>query len=390
MPTARKVRDNSFPAHEVGALIHQAQGENYVAGMLHANVRTPMYKVNDSDDLHLMELISPSHELNRKLIEGRRTTTAQQHNCLSSPYKSLDNTPRMKPCKQAALKTLRRESSLLGPKLTARLLVDATAQAHPKSAATLKKLFAEVDMGRSAHTKRPNKTHILTTAEQIHQYPLNLEATKVYNSDRMTRASEQHRERMNTNENSITASGFLSERRPEKKLGLESRDENGDEQRASDLRLISKLWHQQCKSSAEIQQRLAHLLNSKYKEAFEDGRMHSMETCKHSDFKAEVAQILKNLEKAGAPQMATLGMKRALAVECVDEIVGAGMGEEYMALETCFLHPSCHSGLYSSRAVVRDSSVVKAVVRRVQRDYFDVRKITAFMLDQLCLSGPLL
>ena len=69
----------------------------------------------------------------------------------------------------------------------------------------------------------------------------------------------------------------------------------------------------------------------------------------------------------------------------MDEVVSAGMGEEYVALEACL--GVALSVLGSSRAVVRDASAVKVMMERVQRDYGDVRNITAFMLHQMGFSG---
>lgn len=346
LPTGRKPQKGLVHAHEVGAL--HPRIENFFSG-----VRMPMYKANDSDDLHLMELISPSQELHRKLIEGRSRPMTRQHTpvYLQSPNKSLDTTPRTK-YKQTALKTL--QSFPLSTKLNARLF--GTDHVRPKSA----------NVG--GKQRKPLKKQS-TMAEERHQNTLEFEDIRIYKSELST-----HRK-----PDSETSSGFSSEKRAEMKLSLE-------DQKAYELRLISKLWHQDCKSSIPIQQKLAYLLNSKYKEVFEDGRMFTYEKCKHNDFKAEVAQILKNLERAGAPQMATLNLKYALAVACVDEVLGKGMGEEYMKLEGYYLQQSC-----GVRVTSWDAALVKEIAGRVQREYVDVQHVTGFMLDQLSsLSDPLL
>lgn len=354
MPTARKARDTLVHAHEVGALIHQARGQHYSAEIPHGSVRMPMYRANDSNDLRLIELISPAHELHRRLIEGRRPMTRQHTlvNYSPSPYKSLNTTPRTKLTfnNQAALTALHASRA----KLNARPFAEAT-QARPKQS-------------------------ILTASSQMHQTPPDHGHIKIHNSKFLT-----HQESMAlTGNDRVTTSGFLTERtRHEPKVGFQP----CDEQRASDLRLISRLWHQECRSSGAVQQRLAHLLNGKYKEAFEDGRLCSMEKCKRSDFKAEVAQIERKLKRARAsPQTATVRVRRALAVACVDETLGCGLGDEYATLER-----SSGSGVVRGRAVgvATDASAVKAVVARVQRLYLDVRNITGFMLDQLGLSGRL-
>lgn len=93
------------------------------------------------------------------------------------------------------------------------------------------------------------------------------------------------------------------------------------------------------------------------------------------------AQVSKNLERAGAPQMATLNLKYELAVACVDEVMGKGMGEEYVKLEGWFLRPS--SGV---RVSSRDPGVLKEVAGRVQGECVELRNITGFMLDQLMSS----
>lgn len=108
--------------------------------------------------------------------------------------------------------------------------------------------------------------------------------------------------------------------------------------------------------------------------------MYTVEKCKHNDFKAEVARILKQLERAGAPQLPTLNIKYELAVACVDEVFGKGMGEEYMKLETYFMQPSC-----GTKTSARDRNQIKEIAERVQQEYQDVQNITGFMLDQLSL-----
>ena len=157
MPTAKKVRDTLVHAHEFGAPIHQAHRENCFDDIAHAN---------DSDDLHLMELISPVHEFQRRLIEGRRPMTHQH-----TPNKSLDNASRTKHYKQAALKALR-ELSVSGPKLNSRILTSST-QARPKFATGRRKFSAIEDMRRGAQIiRKPAKKHtMLTMATHIHRNP---------------------------------------------------------------------------------------------------------------------------------------------------------------------------------------------------------------------------
>ena len=340
------------------------------------NVRKPMYKANDSSDLHLIELISPSHELQRRLTEGRRPMIQQQQSQmhLLSASKSLENTPRIpanlhftKYNKQGAPKN----SQL--PSFNTTFFAADVAPTRPRTAV--------FNQRRGALKKSPEKSQNLMFAnqapdytqpfaEQMHHHPGEFEdITRIYNPEL---SSPGRREKAN-------ASGSLIERsNTERKVQLKL-PANKD-QKASDLRLISKLWHQECKCSVTIQQRLAYLLNSKYKEAFKDGRMYPEEKCKHKDFKAEVARILKKLERAGAPQLPTLNVKYELAVACVDEVFGKGMGDEYMKLETYFMQPSC-----GTTASATDANQVKEIAKRVQQEYKDVQNITGFMLDQLSL-----
>ena len=153
------------------------------------------------------------------------------------------------------------------------------------------------------------------------------------------------------------------------------------EEKASELRHISKIWHQDCENSVSIQQRLTNLLNAKYKKAYADGRMCSFEKCKHEDFKSEVGQILKRMETAGALQMPNLRTKYKLAVECVDDVCGRGMGEEYMKLEMYYLQ--ANAGPTPKSHLTRDSDHVKEMVRDAPQKYSDVQNVVEYMLEQL-------
>lgn len=329
-----------------------------------------MYKANDSSDLDLIELISPSHEFQRRLNDGRRPMTQQQSQMyLLSSSKSVDNTPRIPAHIHFTKYNKQAKNPQLRPPFNTRFFAPEGAPARPRSAATPTR--AVVDQRRCALKKTPKKGQILTFVDQTppsaqpfaegtYHHPEDLDDIRIYNTALSSPRRDPHTESAET------------ERKVHLKLPT------NDDQKASDLRLISKLWHQECKGSVTIQQRLAYLLNSKYKEAFEDGRMYTVEKCKHNDFKAEVARILKKLERAGAPQLPTLNVKYELAVACVDEVFGKGMGEEYMTLEMYFMA----GGVMTS---VRDMNHVKEIAERVQREYADVQKITGFMLDQLSL-----
>lgn len=309
----RKPQKSLVHAHDVG----HSQIQRLFPGM-----RVPMYKTNDSDDLHLMELISPSYELQRKLhatISRPMTQQLPPH----TPSKSIDTTPRSK-YKQTALKTL--HTFPLSSKLNTKLF--GSDHARPKSA---------------NEPKQRKKA--------VQQTSLDFDNLIPYNKSELS---------------TQRTSGFESERR--------SGDSVSGQQKACDLRMVSKLWHQDCESSVEVQRQLGERLNEKYRE-----RMLTNEKCKNGDFKAEVAQILKKLERAGAPQMATLNLKYELAVACVDEVLGDGMGEEYVRLEGYFLGP-CSGVRILAR---RDAAVLKEIEGRVRQEYFDVQRIAGFMLDQL-------
>lgn len=155
----------------------------------------------------------------------------------------------------------------------------------------------------------------------------------------------------------------------------------GSEEKANELRHISKIWHQDCENSISIQQQLTNLLNVKYKKAFVDGRMCLYEKCKHDDFKAEVGQILKRMETAGALQMPNLRMKHKLAVECVNEVCGGGMGEEYMKLEMYYLQ--ANAGPTPISQLTRNPDHVKEIVRDAPKKYLDVQNVVEYMLEQL-------
>ncbi|KAG0625024.1 hypothetical protein M758_2G022100 [Ceratodon purpureus] len=375
-------------ASQLGAL--EARGDGSEIHLPRGlNVRAPMYKANDSSDLHLIELISPSNELQRKLAEGRRSSMTQQQQSkmyLLSTSKSLDNTPRTpanvhftRYNKQGASNNTQLPPSR--PAFTTRPFFPSNdAPARPRTAATTKRPV--VDQRRGGLKKPTKKGQIPMFADQVpqssdympftdrmHHHPESFEDVRIYNSE----LSRGCREKENP-------SGFLTERSNAPK-SVQLKLPANEDQKASDLRLISKLWHQECKCSVTIQQRLAYLLDSKYKEAFEDGRMYTVENCKHNDFKAEVARILKKLERAGAPQLPTLNVKYELAVACVDEVFGKGMGEEYMKLETYFMQPTASGNMMSAR----DANQVKEIAERVQQEYKDVHNITGFMLDQLSL-----
>jgi hypothetical protein len=152
-------------------------------------------------------------------------------------------------------------------------------------------------------------------------------------------------------------------------------------EKANELRHISKIWHQDCENSVSVQQRLTNLLNAKYKKAFDEGRMCLLEKCKHDDFKAEVGQILKRMETAGALQMPNLRTKYKLAVECVDDVCGGGMGEEYMKLEMYYLQANAGSTPISH--LTRNSDHVKEMVRDAPEKYSDVQNVVEYMLEQL-------
>ncbi|CAM6038052.1 unnamed protein product [Sphagnum compactum] len=145
------------------------------------------------------------------------------------------------------------------------------------------------------------------------------------------------------------------------------------------LRHISRCWHQECNRSMYIQERLTNSLNNKYKREYTNGKLGSLERCKHDDFKAEVGQVLKRSATAGALQLPILKLKRELVKECVDEVFGEGMGEEYIRLEEYYL------GLASKNVSldVKNPDEVKKLALEVAREYGDVHNVVGYMLEQL-------
>jgi hypothetical protein len=145
------------------------------------------------------------------------------------------------------------------------------------------------------------------------------------------------------------------------------------------LRHISRCWHQECNRSMYIQERLTNSLNNKYKREYTNGKLGSLERCKHDDFKAEVGQVLKRSATAGALQLPILKLKRELVKECVDEVFGEGMGEEYIRLEEYYL------GLASKNVSldVKNPDQVKKLALEVAREYGDVHNVVGYMLEQL-------
>lgn len=119
-----------------------------------AIIRTPMYKANDSSDNYLMEYISPSHMLQRKLAEGRSRQASQ---IFMMPPKSMNirhRTPNLpKFSKQEA------GSREFDPSSRNSLTASsANGSARPKSALTSKP-FAKDHHREVLVTRSPEKRH---------------------------------------------------------------------------------------------------------------------------------------------------------------------------------------------------------------------------------------